>query len=133
MDMIRQLIMDKWDIRRDVSAKIEGIILPYIMKELREQSRNLDMDVHRSGDILGEVGVKRSRRKNLFMQEMASIRNFMQTYIPFITYLREPFKKYADNYYSIDSELFMSLSFLPCLTKHNGHSLIMVFSCIHHS
>jgi hypothetical protein len=58
MDMIRQLIMDKWDIRRDVSAKIEGVILPYIMKELREQSRNLDMDIHRSGDILGEVGVK---------------------------------------------------------------------------
>jgi hypothetical protein len=25
MDMIRQLIMDEWDIRRDVSAKIEGV------------------------------------------------------------------------------------------------------------
>jgi hypothetical protein len=40
--------MNKWDIRTDVSAKIEGVILPHIMKELREQSRNLDMDVHRS-------------------------------------------------------------------------------------
>jgi hypothetical protein len=58
IDMIRQLIMDKWHFRRDVSAKNEGVILPHIIKELREQSRNLDMDVHTSEDILGEVGVK---------------------------------------------------------------------------
>jgi len=45
MDKIRQLIMDKWDVRRTVSRKIEGIILPHIIKNLKEQSRNMDMDV----------------------------------------------------------------------------------------
>jgi hypothetical protein len=45
MDLIRQLIMDKWDIRSDISKKMEGVILPHIIKDLREQSRNLDMDV----------------------------------------------------------------------------------------
>ena len=50
MDKIRQLIMDKWDVRRTVSRKIEGLILPHIIKNLKEQSRNLDMDVQRSGE-----------------------------------------------------------------------------------
>jgi len=45
MDKIKQLIMDKWDVRRTVSRKIEGIILPHIIKNLKEQSRNMDMDV----------------------------------------------------------------------------------------
>jgi hypothetical protein len=58
MDKFRQLIMDKWDIRRDISNKMKGDILPHIIKDLREQSWNLDMDVQRSGDILGEVSMK---------------------------------------------------------------------------
>jgi len=37
--------MDKWDIRRDISEKMGGVILPHIIKDLRERSRNLDMDV----------------------------------------------------------------------------------------
>jgi hypothetical protein len=37
--------MSKWDVRRDISNKMKGVILPHIIKELREQSRNLDMDV----------------------------------------------------------------------------------------
>jgi hypothetical protein len=58
MDKIRQLVMNKWDDRRTVSQKIDGLILPHIMKDLKEKNRNLDMDVHRSGDILAEVSVK---------------------------------------------------------------------------
>jgi len=45
LDNFRQLIMDKWDIRRDISNKMEGAILPHIIKDLREKSRNLDMNV----------------------------------------------------------------------------------------
>lgn len=58
MDKIRQLVMSKWDDKRTVSQKIDGLILQHIMKDLKEQSRKLDMDVHRSGDILAEVSVK---------------------------------------------------------------------------
>lgn len=36
MDNFRQLIMDKWDIRRDISNKMKGDILPHIIKNLRE-------------------------------------------------------------------------------------------------
>jgi len=45
LDNFRQLIMDKWDIRRDISNKMEEAILPHIIKDLREKSRNLDMNV----------------------------------------------------------------------------------------
>jgi hypothetical protein len=45
MDKTRQLIMDKWDVRRTISQKIGGIILPHIVKDLKEQSFNLDMEV----------------------------------------------------------------------------------------
>lgn len=58
MDKIRHLIMDKWDVRRTISRKIEGLILPHIIKSLKEQITNLDMDVHRSGDILAQVSIK---------------------------------------------------------------------------
>jgi hypothetical protein len=45
MDKIKQLIMDKWDVRRTISQKIGGIILPHIVKDLKEQSSNLDMEL----------------------------------------------------------------------------------------
>jgi hypothetical protein len=124
MDMIRQLIMDKWDIRRDVSAKIEGIILPYIMKELREQSRNLDMDVYRSGAILGEVGVKGGSGYKCVVnleERTCSCRKWQVSGIPckhdiaFITYLREPLEKYVDNYYSVDKFRAAYESLIPAM------------------
>jgi hypothetical protein len=58
MDKIRQLVVNKWDVRRTISRKITGIILAHIIKELKEQSRNLDMDVQRCGDSVTEVSVK---------------------------------------------------------------------------
>jgi len=58
MDKIRQLVMDKWDVRRTISRKIQEIILPHIVKMLKEQSRNLDMDVQRCGDTVAEVSVR---------------------------------------------------------------------------
>jgi hypothetical protein len=81
------------------------------MKELREQSRNLDMDVHRSGDILGEVGVKGGSGYKCVVnleERTCSCRKWQVPGIPckhaiaFITYLREPLEKYVDNYYSVD-------------------------------
>ena len=41
MDKIRQLIAVKWHKRRKVSMKLEGLILPHIIKRLKEKSRDL--------------------------------------------------------------------------------------------
>jgi hypothetical protein len=38
-------MIKKWDVRRTMSRKVEWINLPQIIKDLKEQSFNLDMDV----------------------------------------------------------------------------------------
>jgi len=110
MDKIRQLIMDKWDVRRTVSRKIEGLILPHIIKNLKEQSRNLDMDVQRSGDILAEVSVKGGSGYKCVVnldERTCHCRKWQVSRIPckhtiaFITSLREPLEKHVDMYYSV--------------------------------
>jgi hypothetical protein len=110
MDKIRQLIMDKWDVRRTISRKIEGLILLHIIKSLREQSRNLDMDVQKSGDILAEVSVKGgSGYKHVVKldERTCTCRRWQVSGISckhalvFITSLREPLEKYVDKYYSV--------------------------------
>jgi hypothetical protein len=60
MDKIRHLLMKKWYTRRTVSRKMGGLILPHIMKKLKEQSFNLDTDVFASSDEVAEVCVKGS-------------------------------------------------------------------------
>ncbi|XP_066320176.1 uncharacterized protein [Miscanthus floridulus] len=110
MDKIRQLIMDKWDVRRTISRKIEGIILPHIIKNLKEQSRNLDMDVQRSGDILAEVSVKGGSGYKCVVnldERTCHCRKWQVSEIPckhaiaFITSLWEPLEKHVDMYYSV--------------------------------
>ncbi|CAN6339137.1 unnamed protein product [Urochloa humidicola] len=90
---------------------MEGVILPHIMKELREQRRNLDMEIHRSGDILGEVSVKGGSGYKCVVnleERSCSCRKWQVSGIPcrhaiaFITSLREPLEKYVDKYYSVE-------------------------------
>jgi transposase-like protein len=45
MDKIRQLIMIKWNQRRKIGKKLDGLILPHIIKKLNEQSRELNLNV----------------------------------------------------------------------------------------
>ncbi|WVZ90494.1 LOW QUALITY PROTEIN: hypothetical protein U9M48_036792 [Paspalum notatum var. saurae] len=45
MDKIRQLLMMKWNQRRKVASKLEGLILPHIIKKLHEQSHELNLEV----------------------------------------------------------------------------------------
>ena len=113
--------MNKWDIRRDISNKMKGNILPHIIKNLREQSRNLDMDVQRSGDILEEVSVKgRSGYKCVvnLQNRTCSCRKWDVIGIPckhaiaFITLLREPLEKYIDTYYSVEK---FKAAYMACL------------------
>jgi hypothetical protein len=57
MDKIRQLLMIKWEQRRTVSRKLEGLILPHIVKKLKERSRNLDMEVIKCSNEVDEISV----------------------------------------------------------------------------
>jgi len=57
MDKIRQLIMIKWNQRRKVSKKLEGLILPHIIKRLNERSRELELEVLECLEHVGEVTV----------------------------------------------------------------------------
>ncbi|WVZ63201.1 hypothetical protein U9M48_012852 [Paspalum notatum var. saurae] len=57
MDKIRQLLMVKWNQRRKVARNLDGMILPHIMKKLNERSRDLNMDVEKCGDEIGEISV----------------------------------------------------------------------------
>ena len=57
MDKIRQVLMVKWNQRRKVAMKLEGSILPHIIKKWNERSRDLDMDVLECSSEVGEVSV----------------------------------------------------------------------------
>ncbi|XP_066380382.1 uncharacterized protein [Miscanthus floridulus] len=111
MDKIRQLIMDKWDVRRTISRKIQGIILPHIIKMLKEQSRNLDMDVQRCGDTVAEVYVKGGSGFKCVVNLEArtcTCRKWEVSGIPckhaiaFITSLPDQLEKHVGIYYSVE-------------------------------
>ncbi|WVZ87149.1 hypothetical protein U9M48_033836 [Paspalum notatum var. saurae] len=79
------------------------------MKELKEQSHNLDMDVQRSGDAIAEVSVKCGSGYKCVVKldaRTCSCKKWELTGIPckhaiaFITSLREPLEKYVDMCYS---------------------------------
>jgi hypothetical protein len=55
MDKIKQLLMIKWEQRSSVSRKLQGQILPHIIKKLKERSRNLDMEVTKCFNEIGEI------------------------------------------------------------------------------
>ena len=45
MDRIRHKSMVKWDNRRKIARQMDGTILAPILKKLKEESRNIDMEV----------------------------------------------------------------------------------------
>jgi hypothetical protein len=45
MDRIRQKLMVKWNNRRKIARQMDGTILPPILKKLKEESKNIDMEV----------------------------------------------------------------------------------------
>jgi Mg2+ and Co2+ transporter CorA len=42
MDKIRQMLMSKWNQRRKISKKFHSLILPHLIKDLNEKSRELN-------------------------------------------------------------------------------------------
>ena len=60
MDKIRQLIMERFCTRRQLTSKLSGFkILPHVMKEFHNKSRNMNYTIHKSGPMVEEVGVNK--------------------------------------------------------------------------
>jgi hypothetical protein len=39
------MLMSKWNKRRKIGSKLQGLILPHIIKKLNEQSREVNLEV----------------------------------------------------------------------------------------
>jgi len=55
MDKIRQMLMIKWNQRRKISRKLDGSVLPHIIKNLNEKSRELNLEVVECSEEVAEV------------------------------------------------------------------------------
>ncbi|CAN6363417.1 unnamed protein product [Urochloa humidicola] len=120
MDRIRQMEMDKMFLRRKIARKLEGKILPNVMKELNARSRGLKYVCrysHKDGgtetEILGEVeGVTRDlvhwRHTVDLKERTCTCRRWQITGLPYthalciITSLRgHNIEDYVHEYYSV--------------------------------
>jgi hypothetical protein len=119
MDRIRQMCMDKMYLRRKIARKLEGKVLPNIMKDLSERSRGLKYiwrfshkDGGRDDEMLGEVkGVTKSLvhwRQTVDLHERkCSCRRWQVTGLPcthalcIITSIRGNIEDNVHEYYSI--------------------------------
>jgi hypothetical protein len=124
MDKLKILLMNKW-YTRTISRKMGGLILPHVMKKLREQSFNLDMEVCSSSDEVAEVCVKGSNGYKCVvnLQERTySCRKFQVSGIPclhaiaFITKMGQPLQNYVDSYYSVEMFRAAYENLIPALT-----------------
>ena len=55
MDKARQLLRIKWNERRTVGKKLDGLILPHIIKKLNAKTRELNLEVVQSSQEVAEV------------------------------------------------------------------------------
>jgi len=55
MDKLRQMLMSKWNKRSKIGRKLQGLILPHIIKELNEQSREVNLEVEECSEEAAEV------------------------------------------------------------------------------
>ena len=54
MDKLGQMLMSKWNKRRKIGRKLQGLILPQIIKELNEQSREVNLKVEECSEEVTE-------------------------------------------------------------------------------
>ncbi|WVZ49879.1 hypothetical protein U9M48_001202 [Paspalum notatum var. saurae] len=112
LDSIRQKILIKWNQRRKIARQMDGKILDHITKKLREQTRNLDIDVITSNDNVAEV-VARGGSSFRFVvnldERTCSCRAWQVSSIPckhaiaFITSIRnEKLEDHVDHYFSVE-------------------------------
>ena len=55
MDKLRQMLMSKWNKIRKIGRKLQGLILPHIIKELNEQSREVNLEVEECSEEVAKV------------------------------------------------------------------------------
>ena len=114
MDRIRQMIMEKHDLRRRLSNKMIDKILPHVTKDLNAKSRNLNYVIHRghnnTAEIQGTTKELKTWRHTIDLDNRTCSCNRWQiTGLPcthalcFINSLRnKSAEDYIDDYYSVD-------------------------------
>ena len=112
MDKLRQMLMPKWNKRRKIGRKLQGLILPHIIKELNEQSREVNLEVEECSEEVAEVtamGGSGFRFIVNLQERTCSCRQWQVSGIPckhalaFITSLSNaPIENYVDLYYSVE-------------------------------
>lgn len=112
MDKIRQMLMIKWNQRRKIARKLDGLILPHIIKKLNEKSRELNLEVAECSEEVAEVKALEGSGFRFVVnleEKTCSCRQWQVSGIPckhaiaFITSLpNAPLEKYVDMYYSVE-------------------------------
>ncbi|WVZ74436.1 LOW QUALITY PROTEIN: hypothetical protein U9M48_022615 [Paspalum notatum var. saurae] len=113
MDRIRQMIMQKMDMRRRLATKLTDKILPHIIKELHGMSRNLQYVIHKGHDNTAEIqgttqSLKTWRHSVDLDNRTCTCNKWQITGLPcthalsFINSLRNrSVEDYVDDYYSV--------------------------------
>jgi hypothetical protein len=113
MDKIRQLIMDRFCTRRQLMEKLSRFkILPSVIKDLHNKSRNLRYNIRRSGPMVEEVGVNKDLVPWRFIVDLdkkeCTCRGWQLTGLPcvhaiaFIGTKRVDLEDYVVHYYSVE-------------------------------
>jgi len=112
MDKLRQMLMSKWNKRSKIGRKLQGLILPHIIKELNEQSKEVNLKVEECSEEVDEVtamGGSGFRFIVNLQERTCSCRQWQVSGIPckhalaFITSLSDaPIENYVDLYYSVE-------------------------------
>jgi len=114
MDRIRQKIMKKHKIRRDLVTTMKGRILPHITKDLNERIRNLNYVIHKGPNNIAEIERATEKMKTWrhtvdLDKKECSCRRWQITGLPcthalcLITSSRtRNVEDYVDDYYSVD-------------------------------
>lgn len=112
MDKIRQLVMIKWNQRRKIGNKLDGLIQPHIIKKLNAKSRELSLEVTECSEEVVEVTalggsgfrfvVNLAERKCSCRQWQVSGLSCKHA-LAFITSITNaPIENYVDLYFSIE-------------------------------
>jgi len=111
LDTIRHKLLIKWNHRRKIARQMQGKILPHIVDKLKEQSRNLDIDVITSGDGIAELCARGGSSFRFVVnleQRTCTCRAWQVSGLPckhalaYITSIRgEKIEDHVDNYYSV--------------------------------
>jgi hypothetical protein len=128
-DKARQLIMILWNRRRKVAKKLDGLILPHIMKRLNVMTRELNLEVVESSEEVAEVtalGGSGFRFVVNLQERTCSCRQWQVSGLPckhalaFITSLTNAhIRQYVDVYYSLEKFRSAYAQLIPVMPDKN--------------